>query len=180
MPHIRPDIRYGLLITAGLIVYFLIMKFLGLVHITELRVFNFFIVLGVLYLAYREFHETDINHQFNYMQAFIFGFSTSTIGTLVFAVFIFFYVSFMDPALMDTIEEKGPLGEYLNPYLVSVIVIVEGVLSGALATFMIINVKNANRIENEVNGKGHENGSPASTGSTASKTSTSKSAKSST
>jgi hypothetical protein len=54
---------------------------------------------------------------------------------------------------METIAEKGPLGEYLNPYVVSIIVAVEGVLSGSLATFMIINVKNANKIEDQVNGR---------------------------
>jgi hypothetical protein len=153
MPYLRPDIRYGLLITAGLIVYFMIMKFIGLVHVTELRAFNFFIMLGGLYLAFREFHETDINRGFNYMRAFVFGFSTAAIATLVFAVFVFVYVSFIDPRLMETIAEKGPLGEYLNPYVVSIIVALEGVLSGSLATFMIINVKNANKVEDQVNGR---------------------------
>lgn len=180
MPHIRPDIRYGLLITAGLIVYFLIMKFAGLVHVTELRIFNFFIMLGGLFLAYKEFHETDINRQFNYMKAIIFGFSTSSIGTLLFAVFVFFYVSFIDPALMDTIREKGPLGEYLNPWAVSVIVGVEGILSGALASFMIINVKNAKKVEDEVTGETRENGSPATPGAASPKTTASKSTKSAT
>ena len=180
MPYIRPDIRYGLLITAGLIVYFMIMKFAGLVHVTELRIFNFFIMLGGLYLAYKEFHETDINRQFNYMKAIVFGFSTSSIGTLLFVVFVFFYLSFIDPALMDTIKEKGPLGEYLNPWIVSIIVAVEGVLSGSLASFMIINVKNARKIEQEVNGGKENNGSPASSGAAAPKTTASKSTKSAT
>jgi len=179
MPHIRPDIRYGLLIAGGLIVYFMIMKFAGLVHITELRIFNFLIMLGGLYLAYREFHETDINRQFNYMKAIIFGFSTSSIGTLLFVIFVFCYLSFIDPALMDTIKEKGPLGEYLNPWVVSTIVAVEGVLSGSLASFMIINVKNARKIEQEVDGKDKKsNGSPASSGPASSKTAASKPTKS--
>lgn len=175
MPYIRPDIRFGLLITAGLIVFFLIMKFAGLIHITELRAFNFFIMLGGLFLAFREFHETDINHQFNYMRALLFGMSTATIATLVFTVFVFFYVSAIDKSLMTTIQEKGPLGEYLNPYIVSIIVAVEGILSGALATFMIINVKNANTIVKE--GKDNDNGSPTSSRTAAPKTTTPKSTK---
>lgn len=180
MPYIRPDIRYGLLITAGLIVYFMIMKFAGLVHVTELRIFNFFIMLGGLFLAYKKFHETDINRQFNYMKAITYGLSTASVGTLLFAVFVFIYVSFLDPALMDTIKEKGPLGEYLNPWVVSIIIGVEGILSGALASFMIINVKNARKIEEEVNGEGKNNGSPAATGTAATKTTASKAAKSAT
>lgn len=182
MPYIRPDIRYGLLITAGLIVYFLIMKSVGLIHVTELRAFNFLIMLGGLFLAFREFHETDINHQFNYMKALLFGLSTATIATLLFTVFVFLYVTVIDRGLMATIGEKGPLGEYLNPWVVSIIVTVEGVLSGALATFMIINVKNANTIvkEGKDNDNDKENGSPTSSRAAASKTTSAKSTKSAT
>lgn len=176
----RPELRYGLIMTAGLIVYFLIMKLAGLTHVTELRVLNFFIVLAVLYRAFKHFRERDINRQFNYLQAFMFGFVTTTIGTVIFAVLIFFYIQFIDPALMETVRQKAPLGEYLNPYLVTCALIAEGSLSGALATFMMINVKNANQIEDQVNGRADEDASPASTRSSAAKTSSPKSAKSAT
>lgn len=180
MVSMRPELRYGLIMTAGLIVYFLIMKVVGLTHVTELRVLNFFIVLAVLYRAFRHFRERDINKQFNYLQAFMFGFVTTAIGTVVFAVFIFFYIQFIDPGLMETAREKAPLGEYLNPYLVAVALIAEGSLSGALATFMMINVKNATQIEDQVSGKEDVEASPASPGSSTAKTSATKSAKSAT
>jgi hypothetical protein len=81
---------------------------------------------------------------------------------------------------METVRQKAPLGEYLNPYLVTCALIAEGSLSGALATFMMINVKNANQIEDQVNGRADEDASPASTRSSAAKTSSPKSAKSAT
>ncbi|MFO7256247.1 MAG: DUF4199 domain-containing protein [Bacteroidota bacterium] len=180
MKSMRPELRYGLTMTAGLIIYFLITKILGLTHITELRVLNFFIVLAVLYRAFKTFRERDINKQFNYLQAFMFGFFTTAIGTVVFAVFIFFYIQFLDPALMETVRQKAPLGEYLNPYLVACALIAEGSLSGALATFMLINVKNANQIEGQLNGREDEDALPASTRSAATKTTAAKSAKSAT
>lgn len=148
--QMRPDVRFGALISAGLILYFLIMKFSGLVHVVELRVFNFLIMFTGLRLAFREFGETDINRQFNYLKAFIFGVSTAIIGALTFAVFLFVYISFLDPALMQSIVEKEPFGHYLNPYLASFIVAVEGILSGVLGTFIIVNMKSAGEIENEV------------------------------
>ncbi len=49
MKSMRPELRFGLIMTAGLIVFFLIMKVAGLTNVTELRLLNFFIVLPVLY-----------------------------------------------------------------------------------------------------------------------------------
>ncbi|MDV3307941.1 MAG: DUF4199 domain-containing protein [Cyclobacteriaceae bacterium] len=180
MKSMRPELRYGLIMTAGLIIFFLIMKVAGLTHVTELRVLNFFIVLPVLYFAFKHFRERDINKQFNYLQAFVFGFVTSTIGTILFTIFIFLYIQFIDPGLMETVRQKAPLGEYLNPYLVSCALVAEGALSGALATFMIINVKNANQIEGQLEGKEDEDALPASSRSAPAKTSATKSAKSAT
>jgi hypothetical protein len=178
MKSMRPELRYGLILTAGLIIFFLIMKVAGLTHVTELRVLNFFIVLAVLYRAFKHFRERDINKQFNYLQAFMFGFFTTAVGTVLFSVFIFFYIQFIDPGLMETVRQKAPLGEYLNPYLIACALIAEGSLSGALATFMMINVKNANQIEGQLNGKEDEEASPASSRSSSAKASATKSAKS--
>jgi hypothetical protein len=180
MNSMRPELRYGLILTAGLIIYFLIMKLLGLTHVTELRVLNFFIVVAVLYRAFKHFRARDINKQFNYLQAFMFGFFTTAIGTVIFAVFIFLYIQFLDPGLMETVRQKAPLGEYLNPYLVACALVAEGSLSGALATFMMINVKNANQIEGQLNGKEDEDALPASSRSASTKTSATKPAKSAT
>jgi hypothetical protein len=44
-----------------------------------------------------------------------------------------------DVALMQAIKENEPMGQYLNPYIASFIVALEGVFSGLLFTFIIIN-----------------------------------------
>ncbi len=146
----RIDFYYGLLIAGGLIVYFLIMKFTGLVHVVELRVFNLFIMASGIYAVMRRFRQTDLNQQFNYIRAFFLGVSTAIFASILFAVFFFIYVTFIDRALMTSIIEKEPMGRFLNPYVASFIIAVEGVLSGILVTFMIINVKNADQIEDEM------------------------------
>ncbi|HEX5171744.1 MAG TPA: DUF4199 domain-containing protein [Cyclobacteriaceae bacterium] len=146
----RIDLYYGLLIAGGLIAFFLLMKFTGLVHIVELRVLNLFIMAGGIYMALKRFRQTDLNQQFNYIRAFLFGVSTSIFASFLFALFVFIYVSFIDRALMQAIIEKEPMGRYLNPYVVSFIIAVEGILSGILVTFILINAKSANEIEDEV------------------------------
>ncbi len=149
----RIDFYYGLLIAAGLITFFLVMKFTGLVHVVELRVLNLFIMAAGIYQVMKRFSQTDLNQQFNYIKAFFLGVSTSIFASVLFAHFLFIYVSFIDRALMQSIIEQEPMGRYLNPYVASFIVAVEGVLSGILVTFILINSRSANEIEDEVKNK---------------------------
>lgn len=149
----RIDFYYGLLIAAGLIAFFLVMKFTGLVHVVELRVLNLFIMGAGIYRVMKRFGQTDLNQQFNYIRAFFLGVSTSIFASVLFAVFLFIYVSFIDRALMQSIIEQEPMGRYLNPYVASFIVAVEGVLSGILVTFILINSRSAHEIEDEVKNK---------------------------
>jgi hypothetical protein len=45
----------------------------------------------------------------------------------------------LDAGMMQSIIENEPMGRYLNPYMASFIVALEGVFSGLLVTFVLIN-----------------------------------------
>lgn len=128
---------YGLRIALILIVYFLVMKFSGLSHHVELRLLNLFILTGGVYYALRRLKRNE--KHLNYFKALVTGVATGAIGTLVFAIFLFFYMQF-DTELMQSIKENEPMGRYLNPYMAAFIVALEGVFSGLLVTFILINV----------------------------------------
>jgi dolichyl-phosphate-mannose--protein O-mannosyl transferase len=131
-------VNYGLKVAGGLVVYFLIMKFAGLLHVVELRLLNVFILIAGIYMALRKFKETHGQH-INYFRALVTGVATGAIASLAFAFFLFVYVSFLDTAFMQYIIDTEPMGRYLNPYIASFIVALEGVFSGLLVTFILIN-----------------------------------------
>jgi dolichyl-phosphate-mannose--protein O-mannosyl transferase len=131
-------VNYGLKVAGGLIAYFLIMKFANLLNVVELRLLNVFIMIAGIYLALRKFKEMHGQH-INYFRALITGVATGAIASLVFAFFLFIYVSFLDTAFMQYIIDTEPMGRYLNPYIASFIVALEGVFSGLLVTFILIN-----------------------------------------
>lgn len=131
-------INYGLKVAGGLIVYFLIMKFAGLLDVVELRLLNLFILVAGIYMALRTFKNTHKDH-LNYFRALVTGVATAAIGSLVFAAFLFVYVTFIDKAFMQYIIDNEPMGRFLNPYMASFIVALEGVFSGLLVTFVLIN-----------------------------------------
>ncbi len=133
----RIHVNYGLRIAGGLILYFVLMRLLGFHHIVELRMLNLFILVGGVYMALKKYKDT--HSEFSYFRALVLGVGTAAVGSLVFAGALFLYVTFIDTELMQSIIENEPMGRFLNPYIVSFIIALEGVFSGLLVTFILIN-----------------------------------------
>jgi len=142
-----PEI-YGLGIAVALMGYFLIMKAIGLSHVVELRLVNLAILMIGVYLALRKFKNSH-EDRLNYFRALITGVATGAIGSSVFAVFLFIWMK-VDPALMQAIIENDPMGRYLNAYIAAFIVALEGVFSGLLVTFILINYVTTDEISASV------------------------------
>ncbi len=129
--------KYGLAIAGGLIIYFLLMKIIGLSNHVELRFTNLIILVAGVYYALKAFKRTH-DGSLNYFRGLILGVATSGIGSLVFALFLFGYMQ-MDSELMQSIQQNEPMGRYLNPYMAAFIVLLEGFFSGFLVTFVLLN-----------------------------------------
>jgi Protein of unknown function (DUF4199) len=140
--------NYGLKIGIGLIAFFLLMKVTGLVHHYELRFLNVFIQVGGIYYALKKFKETHGQH-INYFRALVTGVSAGAIASLIFAIFLFAYLM-MDQSLMLDIIEKEPMGRYLNPYIAAFMVALEGIFSGLLFTFILINYIPTDEVSDKV------------------------------
>jgi hypothetical protein len=135
-PNRIPE-SYGIKIGVGLIVYFTIMHLTGLSHHVELRLLNLLILVTGVYLALKKFRDSHSDH-LNYFRALITGVATAAIGSLIFAAFLFAYMK-IDTSLMESIVKNEPMGRYLNPYIAAFIVALEGLFSGLLVTFILIN-----------------------------------------
>lgn len=135
-PNRIPE-NYGLRIAASLILFFLMMRLIGLGHHAELRLFNLVILTIGIFLALRKFKQTHADH-LNYFRGLIMGVATGGIASLIFGVFLFIYMK-LDTGLMQSIIENEPMGRYLNAYMAAFIVVLEGFFSGLLVTFVILN-----------------------------------------
>ena len=125
----------------GLAIFFIIMKFLNLVTIVELRFVNFFILLlGVrkILLAKRK----ENNGKLEYLPGMLIGFMTTLLASIFFAAFVFLYLSFLDQGLMEFIRSTQPFGNYLSPGGAALIIILEGVASGAILAFALMHLYN--------------------------------------
>lgn len=144
------EVFYGLLIALGLVLYFLIMRVTGLVYVVELRVLNLLIMGAGIRAALKRFHRKDINQQFNYMRGFVLGISTAVIASLTFSGFIFIYLALLDKSLMQSIASSDTVGRFLSPMSAAAIVCLEGVTSGMLVTYILVNSKSASEREKEI------------------------------
>lgn len=128
---------YGIRIAAGLIVYFVVMHLAGLSHHVELRLLNLLILVAGVYVALKKFREAH-NAHLHYFRALAIGVGTATIGSCLFALFLFLYMLF-DQSFMEWLIANEPMGRFLNPFMAAFIVALEGVFSGLLVTFVLLN-----------------------------------------
>lgn len=149
-PNRIPE-NYGLRIAVGLIVLFFVMKIAGLTHVVELRLLNLFILIAGIYLALKKFKSTHEQH-LNYFRALSTGVTTGAIASLLFGLFLFLYLS-VDASMMKAIEEHDPMGRFLNPYIAAFIVALEGVFSGLLVTFILINYVATDEVNDPIDKK---------------------------
>ena len=135
-PNRIPE-NYGLKTAVGMALYFLLMQMVGLSHHVELRMLNLLIQVAGIYFALKKFKNTHEDHM-NYFRGMVVGVATGAIASVVFAMFLFIYMK-LDNSLLVSIQENEPMGHYLNEYMSAFIVALEGLFSGMLVTFVLIN-----------------------------------------
>jgi len=135
-PNRIPE-NYGLRTAAGLIIYFVVMHVVGLGHHVELRLLNLLIIVAGIYFGLKKFKELHGQH-INYFRALVTGVAIGAVASVGFALFMFIYMK-LDSDMMQSIIDNEPMGRYLNAYMASFIVALEGFFSGLLVTFVLIN-----------------------------------------
>lgn len=127
---------YGTYMTLGLIAFFLVCYWTGLVHVRELRLLNFPIMLAGVYFGLDQWKIT--HGSLNYFKALTLGAYMSGIAALTFATFLFFIFS-VDHNLYVRVVKEEPLGQYMNMFIATSAVALEGIFAGIMATYIICN-----------------------------------------
>lgn len=128
-------VKYGVSTALALIAYFFLMQLLGLVHNIELRVFNGFIMFGGAFLALRKFKKEHFKKPFSYYNGLFAGVAVVVTTTVLFTIFVIAYL-FADPAFMQAIVEREPLGVHLNELAIGMVIFIEGTATGVVFSFV--------------------------------------------
>lgn len=119
---------------AGFIIYFLVMKYLGLYENMALRFLNFLIHGTFVYLSVKAFHDSRKDHQ--YLPTFLTGMRTTLIGVVGYVIFQYFYLAMINPEFMVYISENAIMGNRLTPVTICIFLLVEGFAGGVLFSYL--------------------------------------------
>ncbi len=139
------SVRYGILMACALGGYFFLMKVSGLEHNLELRALNLVILVSFVLMAIKEYKKIK-GGSLAYLKGLGLGILTTMVGTLSFAIMVVFYVTVVSPEFMSLIQNQEPFGNFLNPFLVGCTIIIEGIASGFLATYGIMQFFKPSRV----------------------------------
>ena len=125
---------------SGMIVFFILMKLIGMATVVEFRFLNFIIMfIGIRYalLSMRILN----NGKLEYLSGMLRGFLTSLLTSLFFAAFLFIYLSF-DYNFMGFLKETQAFGHYLSPASSALVTVIEGVAGGSIISYAMMHLYN--------------------------------------
>ena len=129
----KSSLVFGSAIALCLIVFFFIMKAVGLVHNVELRFLNVLILIGgiIFSINYRMQQDqakmmTRDGDKTSYFDGIWQGMYTGFIASLLFSVFVFIYLN-SDNQFMAYLHQYALFGSYLSPFSATDVILVESI-----------------------------------------------------
>ncbi|MEQ8477219.1 hypothetical protein [Fulvivirga sp.] len=128
-------VKFGAILGSILIAIFLAMEVLLLVQSLAIRILDVVIIYLIVgrSLHYYQLHSSE-GH--SYLRNLGLGVATSFFGMLLFALFLAAYLSLINQGYMNFLKEVLPMGPYLNPIIIGLFLLIEGVGIGALSGFI--------------------------------------------
>ena len=122
----------GLVTSLTLVMYFMLMKLLGLDQVLELRFFNLIILTSAVCYGInklkKELHEEEF-----YLKGWAQGILISAVAAISFGVFMSFYISYFDAPLMLEVQRQMNI-QTMNGVVVFMAIMMEGMASGVVIT----------------------------------------------
>ncbi len=146
----------GIIMSICYIAYFLIMESLGLATVPEYRIVNFLIQFIAVATSIKLFKSAS-NGRFTYLEGFALGCLSSFISVILFALFIYAYLSKINPELLPSLMNKAEMmGKYLTPFSAALAVAVEGSIAGLIISFTLMQFFKDDALHNPLKKKSNE------------------------
>lgn len=129
-------LKYALIVGVLYIIYFLLMKVVGLAHITELRFVNYLLFTIVGSLEIQAMKERGTN-RIHYLQGLGITFITGLFSFLIMGAFIFIY-SYFDTFFLDTVSKMYPASRAFVHFSAPFLVVSEGIAYSAIISFCLM------------------------------------------
>ena len=130
----RVGIRYGLWVGVAYIVFFLLMKVLGLHERTEVAYINGVFLIAGIVLALREYKRATHN-RVDYLPGLGVGFLTSLISSIILGLFFVGYSSF-DKEFASHVTTSNLYGIGNSVLMILLVIVLQGTVAGTFIGFI--------------------------------------------
>ena len=128
--------QHALKIYLGIVLFFFIVKLIGLSQIVELRIFNaLFVILGVNSCIKKNVFKNLDN---NYLTNLSIGFAASFLAVLATSFSLIFYTIVFDSSVITFMENSRFWGNNLSLGTVVFALLAEGFASSVICTFIVM------------------------------------------
>ena len=139
-------IKYGVLTTITLIVYFLIIKLLGLHTNPWFRLLNGIFIAYGIYASIKRYKFIS-GSAFNYINGFKVGLITGFLATFIFALFMGIYMFHIDVDFMNTLLKDWFNDSSYGGGILIFVIVVEGLASSTVLTLTFMQIlKNSTKV----------------------------------
>jgi len=129
-------IKNAIKIYLSIVLFFFLMKLLKLDGNVALRMLNFvFVILGMNKAIKENIYK---NRSFNYFHNLIIGFKTSILAVIFTFFSLLIYLYYINPYYIHAIENLKIWGTNLNPEEVSFAILIEGLASSLIGSFILM------------------------------------------
>ena len=120
----------------GIVLFFFLMKLIGLDEFTELRILNFAFVFWGVNTAIKQNRKTQENSM--YLHNLFIGFFTSFVSVIMVCIALTVYLYYIEPSFIQVLENSSLWGTSLTPPLMAFALFIEGVASSMICTFILM------------------------------------------
>lgn len=85
--------------------------------------------------------------EFTYLKGLGTGLATGAVASATFALFGFFYLTFVNPEFITSIQENELFGAYINKYGASLQIFIEGTFSSCLISYAVMQRLKVGRLD---------------------------------
>ena len=130
-------IRYGVIASIFMIIYFIVINLIGLAHVEEVRFLShLFIVIAVI-LAIGTFKRAN-GGRVPYLPGLGVGFVTGLVGSVIYAGFIYLYANLINQDYQNTLRTQDYFGSILSPFTLFAAITLLGVATGAMTGYILM------------------------------------------
>ena len=133
--HLRSSIMLGLISTAALIVFFLIMRSVNLAHNVWLHAVNYIIIAAVVVYGLKRVKNKN-NGNLPYFTGLGLAVTISFVTAVLFSFFMFIYMHFLDTAFIEEVSPELPFPMMGNPASAAIALFIEILIAGSLVGFI--------------------------------------------